>query len=150
MIFDALENLHIYTGIHPGFAHVQQFLSMTDLKSLAVGTYQVNEQGLFASVNEYTTKNMEDSFIECHSKYIDIQIITCGVEKIGVTQKKFCQHEPYMEENDLQKLTGSVDFITLFPSMFALFFPHDAHEPGVISGESPVSVKKIVFKIPVL
>ena len=54
-----------------------------------------------------------------------------------------------METKDFQKLTGSVDFITLVPGMFTIFFPHDAHEPGVSSTSLAVAVKKIVFKIPV-
>lgn len=149
MIFDSLDNLHLYAGVHPSFADLQAFLATTDLTTLATGKHPINNQGAYASVNEYKTKSSADSFIECHRKFIDVQIIAWGEEHIGVTQKQFCAEQPYDDPKDLQKLSGRVDFITLVPGLFAVFFPHDAHEPGLTSGAETVAVKKIVFKIPV-
>lgn len=149
MIFDSLDNFGSYTGLHPGFADVHSYISKTDLTSLTIGRHPVNGHGLYASVNEYDTKPVEDCFIECHRKYIDVQIVLWGEESIGVSCKMLCDAQPYDQEKDLQKLTGKVDFITLLPGLFALFFPHDAHEPGVRSGVQAVAVKKIVFKVPV-
>lgn len=149
MIFDSLDNLQLYFEICPAFADVEQFISTNDLAALSIGRHPINDQGSYASVNEYQTKTVEDSFIECHKKYIDVQIIACGEELIGIAGKKQCIEQPYDDSKDLQKLSGKVDFITLLPGFFAVFFPHDAHEPGVRSGTEPVAVKKIVFKIPV-
>ena len=149
MIFDSLDKLGLYAVIHSGFADIEAFLAAADMSTLTSGKHQINDQGAYASVNEYMTNAIEESFIECHRKYIDVQIIVWGEEKIGITHKQFCFEQPYDEGKDLQKLTGRVDFITLFPGMFAIFFPHDAHEPGVRSGSEAVAVKKIVFKIPV-
>ncbi len=149
MIFDSLDNLRLYAGLHAGFADILAFISKHDLTRLAVGIHSVNDSGAFASVNEYVTKPIEDCFIECHRKFIDVQTIAWGEEKMGVSHKQFCVDQPYDEEKDLQKLSGNVDFITLVPGLFAVFFPHDAHEPGVRNGTVAVAVKKIVFKIPV-
>jgi len=149
MIFDSIDNFQAYLGVHPGFADVQTFLSETDLSALATGEHKVNNKGGYASVNEYDTRSIDDCFIECHQKYIDVQTIAWGEEKIGVIHKGFCEEFPYDEEKDLQKLSGRVDFITLVPGLFAVFFPHDAHEPCVRSRAEAARVKKIVFKIPV-
>lgn len=149
MIFDSLDNLGRYTGVQSGLADVQAFIATTNLTTLTAGKHPINDHGAYASVNEYTTKSVEESFVESHRKYIDVQIIAWGEEKIGITHKQFCLEQPYDEGKDLQKLTGRVDFITLVPGFFAVFFPHDAHEPGVTSGTAAVAVKKIVFKIPV-
>lgn len=149
MIFDSLDNLHLYTGVHPGFAAVQAFLARTDLAALAAGRHPVDDRGAYASVNEYQTKPLADCFIECHRQFIDIQLIAWGEEKVGVAHKKHCIEQPYDVGNDLQKLSGAVDFITLRPGLFAVFFPHDAHEPCVSSDAGSVAVKKIVFKVPV-
>jgi len=149
MIFDSLDNLGLYAVIHPGFADIEAFLATVDLSTLTSGNHPINDQGAYASVNEYTTKAIEESFIECHRKYIDLQIIAWGEEKVGIKHKQFCVEQPYDEGKDLQKLTGLVDFITLVPGVFAIFFPHDAHEPGLTPGSVAVAVKKIVFKIPV-
>lgn len=148
MIFDSLDNLRLYAGLNSSFEDICTFLSKTDMAGLAIGEHPINEHGAFASVNEYYTKKVEDCFIECHRKYIDVQMTTCGEEKIGVTSKKLCIEQPYDEQKDLQKLSGNVDFITLRPGFFAVFFPHDAHEPGVTNGNTATAVKKIVFKIP--
>ncbi|MEI6214802.1 MAG: YhcH/YjgK/YiaL family protein [Desulfuromonadales bacterium] len=149
MIFDSLENLGRYAGVQSGLADVQKFIDTTDLAALPVGNHLINDHGAYASVNEYLTKASEETFIECHRKYIDVQITVWGEEKIGVTHTQLCYEQPYDDGKDLQKLTGRVNFITLLPGFFALFFPHDAHQPGVISGTAAVAVKKIVFKIPV-
>lgn len=149
MIFDSLKNFRLYEKIHPGFVDIQAFIAKTDLTALANGTHPVNDCGAYASVNEYQTRSIEDCFIECHQKFIDIQMIAWGEEKIGVANKMFCDAQPYDEEKDLQKLTGRVDFITIRPGLFAVFFPEDAHEPCVRSGVTAVAVKKVVFKIPV-
>lgn len=149
MIMDSLDHLLQYAELHPGFADVHEFISKTDLGKLANGNHPINDYGAYASVNEYKTKSIEECFIECHRKYIDIQIIAWGEEKIGVMSKKFCTEQPYDAEKDLQILTGRVDFVTLLPGLFAIFFPQDAHEPGVRTGSAAVPVKKIVFKLPV-
>lgn len=149
MIFDTLDNFQLYVGLHPGFDDIHEFLSTTDLAKLAIGKHPINGRGAYASVNEYQTKPIEESFIECHRKYIDVQIIASGEEFIGIASKNLCVEQPYDDSKDLQKLSGKVDFITLLPGFFTVFFPHDAHEPGVRSGIEPVAVKKIVFKIPV-
>jgi biofilm protein TabA len=148
MIYDSLDNFRAYEGLHPGFADIQAFLATADLSKLATGNHPINDRGAYASVNEYDTRSIEDCFIECHRKFIDVQIIAWGEEKIGISHKRFCTEQPYDDGKDLQKLTGRVDFITLVPGLFAVFFPHDAHEPGVTSGTEAVAVKKIVFKIP--
>jgi YhcH/YjgK/YiaL family protein len=149
MIYDTLDNFKFYSGLHPSFSDIQLYLEKTDLSRLDNGRHSVNESGAYASVNEYMTKTLDECFIECHQKYIDIQIIVYGDEKIGVASTKHCIGQPYDQDKDLQKLSGDVDFIKLIPGMFMVFFPHDAHEPNVISGVEPVRVKKIVFKVPV-
>ena len=149
MIFDSLDNFRSYVGLHAGFADVQAFLSETDLSTLPEGKHPINDNGSYASVNEYNTRSIEDCFIECHQKFIDVQIIAWGEENIGVAHKRFCVEQQYDHDNDFQKLTGRVDFIRLVPGLFVVFFPHDAHEPGVRNGTEAVPVKKIVFKIPV-
>jgi YhcH/YjgK/YiaL family protein len=149
MIFDSLDNFRCYAELHPGFLDIQLFISTTDLAGLATGNYQINDNGAYASVHEYNSRPVKDCFIECHRKYIDVQIIVRGEEKIGFSCKTSCAVQPYDEEKDLQKLSGKVDFITMVPGLFAIFFPQDAHEPGVISGSQAVPVKKIVCKVPV-
>jgi YhcH/YjgK/YiaL family protein len=88
---------------------------------------------------------------EAHRKYIDIQYVISGKEIMNVaplkTQKEVLV--PYDAEKDIEFLTVSkiADF-KASPSCFFIFFPDDAHRPGLKDGvNSPV--RKLVIKLKV-
>jgi YhcH/YjgK/YiaL family protein len=147
MICDEIKNIALYANCHQQFTDVATFIAKTDLLNLANGKHFINEKGAFASVNEYTTKPQSECFVECHQKYIDVQMLVYGEELIGYSPVSSCEALPYDAEKDLQKLVGEVSFIHIKTGMFAIFFPHDAHMPNVLVA-TPLPVKKIVFKIP--
>jgi biofilm protein TabA len=147
MIYDALSNFGLYTAVHPLFNEVQAALA-DGLLALSVGRHDL-AAGIYVSVSEYLTRPAAESFIECHRKYIDIQLLSAGVERIGVAAKALCaEASGYDADRDFQQLTGRLDFLTLAPGHFAVFFPADGHMPG-ISAEQPERVKKFVVKVPV-
>lgn len=148
MIYDKIMNFKFYEPLHKFFAIVLQILEKNDLKNLGPGKYNLTN-GIFYMVNEYTTKHVSECFIECHRKYIDIQIMINGNENIGICNKTDCLESLYDEDKDFQKLEGDVNFISLKPDYFVVFFPQDGHMPQVNFSEIPQQVKKIVFKIPV-
>lgn len=149
MILDSLDNLNKYLCIHQDFIDAAGFIGRQDLAELPSGKYDIGNRGVFALVSEYKTKEITQCFIECHRKYIDIQMILTGREKIGVCNKKDCAEEAYIDDRDFQKLHGEVGFINLTPGMFAIFFPHDGHMPQAQYADKPETVKKIVIKAPV-
>ena len=149
MILDTISNLKSYISCHPDFGDVISFIDKTDLQSLSEGKHLVNHSGTFVSVNEYEPKLESDCFIECHRKYIDIQMITKGEEFIGYCPVSDCSAEHYNEDADLQKLSGTVSYISMQLGTFAIFFPHDGHMPCIRKDGKSATVKKIVFKIPV-
>jgi YhcH/YjgK/YiaL family protein len=115
-----------------------------------VGKYKIGRKGTFALVQEYSTKDESEGFIECHRKFIDIQYLAKGSERVGVRAKSACAPLiPYDPEKDFQKLKGKVDFITLDPDVFAVFFPDDGHMPAIKYGKKNEKVRKIVVKVPV-
>ncbi|MEW6740886.1 MAG: YhcH/YjgK/YiaL family protein [Nitrospirota bacterium] len=149
MILDSLDNFDKYLCIHQGFTDASEFIGRQDFTELPQGKYEISNSGVFALVSEYETKKISQCFIECHRRYIDIQIILTGREKIGVCNKKDCTEETYDEGRDFQKLHGEVGFINLTPGLFAIFFTHDGHMPQVQYANIPETVKKIVIKVPV-
>jgi len=150
MILDKIENFKTYAGIHPQFADVLRYMEENPLQKLPVGKHFINNDGAFASVSEYETRLPADGFIECHRKYIDIQVVALGEEMVGVVPLVDCKPLDYDEVKDFQKLEGEVDYVGLKPGMFAIFFPQDGHMPNTRIGKDAVKVKKIVFKIPVI
>lgn len=152
MIYDSLNNFDSYLCLHPHFSDALAFLKDHEgrLPDLMPGSYDINSSGAFASISEYASKPLSEGFLEYHRKYIDIQIIIEGREKIGIAQKVNCMDQGYLEEKDLGKLEGTADFIVMDRTNFAIFFPQDAHMPQIICSDRREKVKKAVFKIPVL
>lgn len=149
MIFDTLKNHGIYNSVNPEFKKAFTFLSGKNLLTLPIGKYKIGRKGTFALVQEYSTKEESEGFIECHRKYIDIQYLAKGVEKIGICAISACKPLiPYDPEKDFQKLKGKVDFITLEPNVFTVFFPEDGHMPAIKHGNKSEKVRKIVVKVP--
>lgn len=151
MIYDSLNNLGMYQCLHPNIADVITFLKEHEgtLPALTPGSYDINSNGAFVSISEYESKPESEGFLEYHRKFIDIQIIVAGKEKIGIAQKDNCRELEYLEEKDLGKLEGTADFILLNTGNFAIFFRQDAHMPQISCSDRREKVKKVVFKIPV-
>jgi biofilm protein TabA len=148
MIFDRLENFRIYLTVNPHFAVVLDFLEKR-LSTLATNQKYSLDGNAYALASEYQSKPFSECFIECHRKFIDIQIVIQGIEKIGVCNISACKEiSAYDEEKDFQKLEGDLNFIILKPGYFAVFFPQDGHMPGLQVSDTPTLVKKIVLKIP--
>jgi len=150
MIYDSLGNFSNYLCLHPHFKSVHAFMKENNPASMAQGKYEVNDQGAFVLISEYNTKEISEGFIECHRKYIDIQILLEGRERIGICNILECKEDPYDPEKDLQKLAGEVSFIEMAPNRFAIFFPCDGHMPQIKYGDLTEKVKKLVFKVPIL
>lgn len=152
MIYDSLHNLGTYLCLHPHFADALTFLKNHEgtLNTLMPGPYDINSRGAFASISEYESKPESEGFLEYHRRFIDIQVIIAGREKIGIAHRDNCRDLGYLEEKDLGKLDGTADFIAMDTTTFAIFFPQDAHMPQISSADKREIIKKVVFKIPVL
>jgi YhcH/YjgK/YiaL family protein len=125
------------------------FLKSNDLSGLELKRYDIDGNNLYAPVSEYLTKNEEDARYEVHQKYIDIQYVVSGKELIGVAPmlQKRDVLEPYDGSKDVEFLTVTNGENRLAKSdRFFIFFPEDAHRPGLKDGENS-PVRKIVVKV---
>jgi YhcH/YjgK/YiaL family protein len=115
---------------------------------LAPGKYELEGSDLFATVSEYPTKNEEEVQFEAHRQYADIQYIVSGQEKIGVVpfdEKQITV--PYDSSKDIAFLSfAESNYRTATPERFFVFFPDDAHRPGVKVNENS-QVRKVVVKV---
>ena len=145
MILDVLNHAILYEKIHKSLDLAFSFLRSTDLKSLSPGRLELQGDSVYALVQEYTTKSEEQGKWEAHKQFIDIQYIVEGVEKIGYSSLTNLHLGDYFPERDFQSATGEGQWIRLRSGSFVVFFPQDAHMPG-LSDRSPSSVKKVVIK----
>lgn len=149
MIKDKLINAKIYYNLSNNIKKGLEWLQKTDLINLTDGKYIIDGESVFASIQTYNTKATAD--YESHKKYIDIQYIIQGVEKIGVTDINNCSScLPYDSDKDLEfyKINTREEYLELSQGFFLILYPHDAHKPSITSQEKSL-VKKVVVKVAV-
>lgn len=147
MILDQLANADLYSSVHSRFAQAFEFLTSTVLTELPSGKQTIEGEELFALVNDYSTQPLDICRFEAHRRYIDIQLMVRGREQIGVADlAAMSDDEPYVADRDIAFYRGQGDLITLREGTFAVFFPHDAHQPGIALGE-PSLCRKVVVKV---
>jgi YhcH/YjgK/YiaL family protein len=127
------------------------WLKDNKLQELEIRRHDIEGDMLYASVMEYNSKNEADARYESHKKYIDIQYVLSGKELMGISPISDLKEilQPYNDSTDIQFFT--VNNITNYkaePGRFFLFFPGDAHRPGLKDGENS-PVKKLVVKVKV-
>lgn len=144
MIKDRLENAKTYYSLSDRIKKALEWLRNNDLNSLDCGRYYIENENIFANVDEYETKT--DAKYEAHRKYIDIQYMVKGKEYIGVTDIKNCTTcIEYNAEKDIEFFEAIDEFQTLKTGEFLILYPHDAHKPCINKEKS--LCKKIVVKI---
>lgn len=152
MIFDKIENISDYFEELPLLKKVEDFVVDFKNGKLVDGTYEIDGKRVFAMVQSYRTRQQtHEMMFEAHKKYIDLQYIVNGIEKIRWARLDSVDlvEEKYSTGGDIAFYEGDAMFdFTLTKGSFLLLYPEDAHLPG-LSAQKDVNVRKIVFKIQV-
>lgn len=100
-------------------------------------------------VQEYKTKAADVARHEAHKKYVDIQWIVEGKERIDVAPVSVMEvEEPYSEETDVMffREPQQATQVVLTAGGYVVLYPEDSHKPGM-TVDDQVTVKKIVGKV---
>lgn len=144
MVVDRIENLEKYASLNPLFAKAIEYLKATDLKACELGQVTLQANDLVVNFSQTQPKSKEEAKLETHDKYIDIQLPLSGTEIMGYTPREALPEAAYDADNDISFYSGEAEsYIPVKPGMFAIFFPQDAHAPGI----SPDGVKKVIVKV---
>ena len=73
MILDKIENYKLYVNINQRIARAFTYILETDFSQLSLGKHLIEGEDIFALLQEYDTKEIENCKLESHKKYIDIQ-----------------------------------------------------------------------------
>lgn len=122
--------------------------------SLENGSYDVDYDGIRMNVGKYFTKQENEKFWESHRKYLDVQIMIDGQERVAVNDIRNMSEKSFDFEKDLVILEGSKLFDVVIENGDVLvFFPNDVHKPeldilksGNLENERKI-ITKVVFKI---
>lgn len=126
------------------------YLKNTNFDNIAPGKYNLDGDNVYAIVSEGPVKAFADTRWESHRNYIDIQYVIRGKEKMGIAPlSKASVTEAYNVTKDIafhNVPDADGQYYTAEPGTFLIFFPGDAHRPG-IKTEGTDSDKKVVIKV---
>jgi biofilm protein TabA len=148
MILDTLAHADRYAALHPLFPQAIEFMRGNDLKSLKPGRHPILGEDLFAIAESCAGRRRAEAQLECHRRYIDIQLVLEGTDEMGWKPIHDCvqPETDYSEAKDIRFFKDAPDaWIATRAHAFCIFFPEDAHAPLVSAGY----IRKIIFKIAV-
>jgi YhcH/YjgK/YiaL family protein len=147
MILDQIQNIESYAGLLPRIMQGLQFLANFEPEMFVPGKKEIDGAALFVLFQEYTSKALSEGKWESHQRYADIQFIFKGQERIGYAPRSsLSETTAYNARDDYALHEGEGMYLEMKEGWFAVFFPQDAHMPGIAVGQSS-QVQKIVLKI---
>lgn len=148
MILDKIDNYKLYVNLNQRIARAFTYILETDFSQLSLGKHLIEGEDIFALLQEYDTKEIENCKLESHKKYIDIQFMISGDELMGITTLNNQETTEFNEDNDYYFYNSDYTIIRVNEGMFTIFFPDDIHMP-CIKVETIEFVKKVVIKVKV-
>jgi YhcH/YjgK/YiaL family protein len=125
-------------------------LKSTDFEALAAGNYDLQGKDIYVQVIDMMTKPFAETRPEVHRRYIDVQFLVRGRERIGVASDtgNNAVAEDLLTDRDLLFYAGmqNESTLTMTPGSFAVFFPSDVHRPAC-AVETPEAIRKVVVKV---
>lgn len=146
MILDKLENASQYFESVPRFEEFMQFFNSNDLEALPACKIKLDGNDLFVNILDFKGKEAANCKMEAHHDYIDIQIPLGEDEQMGWKAQVDCESikEEYNEGKDVEFYNDkAVATFTVPSGHFAVFFPSDAHQPGIAPGKE---YRKLIVK----
>ncbi len=139
-------------GIYPAaIQRALEYIKEHDIGGMEVGRYEIEGDKMYILVQNPTQKKIEDTHMEMHYKYLDLQYIVDGHELMGYAPKK---EDPEIidakESSDTYHIADVDDeqFVELHPGDFCVLFPNDLHRPSIaVPGDEPAPYHKCVIKI---
>ena len=147
MILDSLTASFRYETLGPWFAAAFQWLRTVQPSTLPDGKTTLDGDDLYVLVQRGLAKPLDQVKWEAHRRYADIQFVAAGREAMQWQSLDRVQPGEYVAEKDFLPLSteDGVEF-EVGAGRFAVFFPTDAHRPGIlIPGAEPVV--KLVVKV---
>ncbi|MGR3952161.1 MAG: YhcH/YjgK/YiaL family protein [Chlamydia sp.] len=125
------------------------FMTMVGKYGLPLGRYSLINNQIYASCEKTGGRGFQNSPLESHKKYYDIQIVLEGQDKIGIAPISEMKEKAFkynFEKDYITYADQPTSHITLTPGFFIIFPPHICHAPLSGHGE----LRKLVIKVETL
>ncbi|MEW4354917.1 YhcH/YjgK/YiaL family protein [Streptococcus pneumoniae] len=147
MIFDQLQDVGRYRGLHPHLDQAIDYLLTHDMESFDIGRYAINDDKVFFYVQENQLNQEPDDSFEYHEKYADMHFLLAGRELMHYGQGVHEVLKDYEEDSDIGFVRCNLATpLHLTTDNIAIFLPNEAHQPNLYdrAGET---VQKCVVKV---
>jgi YhcH/YjgK/YiaL family protein len=151
MILAPLAHLGRYAGLHPLFPRALAAAADPAVRALPDGRHALQGDDLFVIVERLPTRARAEKRLECHRRYIDIQVLLAGAEAMECTDVDgldiAADFAPGGDVRFFREPARPLTRLLVTAGQAAVFFPEDAHKPGCHPGDGPVLGHKLVFKV---
>ena len=108
-----------------------------------LGKVKLQGDDLVGNFSQTKPKTKEEAKLETHNSLLIYRFLCLEVEVMGYTAREDLPEADYDADKDISFYPLAESYIPVKPGMFAIFFPQDAHAPGM----SPDGVKKVIVKV---
>lgn len=126
------------------------YIESVDTSNLCLSTEPISGDDVYYMLQNYMTKEYSDGSFETHDKYIDIQIILEGEEKIYYADRSTMPSPTnYLEDKDKTNYKDNKNALEVHakPQDVFIFYPEDAHKACIKVGSALNPVKKLLLKV---
>lgn len=147
MVVDSIANINRFKGLNPRIEAALRFLKNQDFSTMEPQRIDISGEEVYALVQKYDTRPENECKWESHRRFVDIQFIAAGRERIGWAIRDLLKVKTtYNETKDQTVHEGSGAYLTLTEGYFAILWPEDAHMP-CLAVDEPEPVVKVVVKV---
>jgi len=150
MIHDTLKNWSLYYASGP-WRCAFEFLASLSAASEESGRISLQGDDIYAIIMSYQTGLPDESVLETHDEYIDIQMSLVNSEAIDWFPRQALEVKVAYDHDQDRTFYHRPDLfpvrINNFPGYFTVLYPDDAHMPRMMTAKSPEMVKKVVVKM---
>ncbi len=125
------------------------YIKCLHIENIPVNKKIIVDDGFYYSIQNYTTKPEEESKLESHKKYVDIQLLLSGHERMDIVDiSRLTKKDSYDLENDVMiwNIPKNMMSVTLSKGDIIVLYPENAHRGAVLDKYSS-KVVKIVGKV---
>ena len=138
-----------YTTINDRVKDAVRYIKELDIELTEPGEKVEVNENFFYTVQSYHTKQESECKLESHRKYIDIQMIVAGKERLDFADiSRLSLQDEYDEEKDIMiwKPPIRMSNVCLSEGEYIVLYPETAHR-GAVSINKDEQVVKIVGKV---
>lgn len=149
MVFDSIQNMHLYKGLGEGIQAALAFFTTYD-PSAHDTTPLTIAGGITVNRAAYNTATKKAPLFEAHRQYVDVMFMAEGEEALyylPLAEAEMGEYDASIDAS-IGPLSNNAARFHFCAGQFAIFYPEDAHCPGQLYN-MPSRVKKLIAKVPV-